>query len=91
MISNNQKLYYLDDRPILEVERAGIEAFKTGGKEAEIAARDAIINAKHQATTNAARKLTVQMDEAKVARKIAFKKMLADVDEEKKELVSQRD
>ena len=59
MISNNQKLYYLDDRPILEVERAGIEAFKTGGKEAEIAARDAIINAKHQATTNAARKLTV--------------------------------
>ena len=47
MITNNEKLYYLDDRPITEIEKAGVLAFNKGGKEAEIAARDAIIKAKH--------------------------------------------
>ena len=42
MISNMKKLYYLDDRPITEIERAGIEAFKEGGKEAEMKVRDEI-------------------------------------------------
>jgi len=91
MVMNMPKLYYLDDRPITEIERAGIEAFKTGGKEAEIAARDAIIKARHQSNLNATRKLSKQMDESKQERKAIFKKMCAEVNDEKKELVEKRD
>lgn len=39
LVFNNKKLYYLDDRPITEMERKGIEAFKEGGKDAEMKVR----------------------------------------------------
>ena len=39
----------------------------------------------------AVRKVTQQMDEAKIARKAAFKKMCDDVKEEKEGLVAERD
>jgi Leucine-rich repeat (LRR) protein len=58
MMTHLPKLYYLDDRPIMEIERIGNDAFNKGGKEAEMAARDAIIKAKHEATRNSCRKLS---------------------------------
>ena len=90
MIGNMPKLYYLDERPVQEIERAGIEAFKIGGKEAEMKARDEIAQKVHFANTggHSVKRLTQQLDEAKVARKAAFKKMLADVHDEKTDLVN---
>ena len=39
LVFQNKKLYYLDDRPITEIERKGVEAFKEGGKDAEMKVR----------------------------------------------------
>ena len=87
MISNMKKLYYLDDRPITEIERAGIEAFKVGGKEAEAKVRDEISKAAIKKHLPSVKKLTEQMNEAKVARKAAFKVMLDAVKDEKQALI----
>ena len=66
MTFNMKKLYYLDDRPITEIERAGIEAFKEGGKEAEAKVRDEISKAALKKHLPSVKKLTEQMNEAKV-------------------------
>ena len=62
MIGNMPKLYYLDERPVQEIERAGIEAFKIGGKEAEMKARDEIAQKVHFANTggHSVKRLTQQ-------------------------------
>ena len=58
MIDNMKKLYYLDDRPINEVERAGITAFKEGGKEAEAKVRDEMARAAIKSHCPSVKKLT---------------------------------
>lgn len=40
MILNMPKLYYLDDRPIFEIERLCADAFVRGGKEEEKKVRE---------------------------------------------------
>ena len=87
MISNMEKLYYLDDRPVTEIERAGIQAFKEGGKEAEMKVRDELVRKQQKRNCPSTKKLTEQLSEAKQARKAAFKKMCDDVKDEKQALV----
>lgn len=86
----NKKLYYLDDRPITEAERKGVEAFKEGGKEAEMAVRAQLAEEAHRKNCPSTKAMSETIETGKKERKALFKKMLADAKGEKQALVDQR-
>ena len=62
-------LAYLDDRPVLEVERLSITAFKQGGKEAELKAREDYIKKQNNWMKESCDRGKKIFDEAKIERK----------------------
>ncbi len=82
-------LYYLDDRPITDLERRVIVAFEEGGKEAELKVRqeaEQIYRNNLRCNVDRNRKLE---DDSKVERKKQFKRMMDEVRVEKEDLTKQ--
>ena len=82
-------LFYLDDRPITELERKRILAFEEGGKEAEDKVRqeaEADYRAKLRCGYERNKKIE---DESRIERKKQFKRMMAEVRQEKEELTDE--
>ncbi len=82
-----KNLYYLDDRPVFEVERLSADAWATGGVEAEQKARQDYHDKKDQqmrAITQRGREI---WDEGKKRRKETMKKMLDELRCEKEEMI----
>lgn len=80
-------LHYLDERPIFEYERLMADAFGRGGKEEEERVRKEWAD-KQQADKKRNLEHAVKlMDEGKQKRKKAFKQMMADIRQEKSDLI----
>ena len=79
-------LAFLDDRTVLEPERIGIEAFRKGGKEAELKARQEYVEAEKQRVRQGYLDSVKIFEDAKVERKKQFKRMIAEVKTKKPEL-----
>ena len=86
LVLASRTLYFLDDRPITELERKCAVALEEGGKEAETAVRkQAEIEHREKLRMGYEKNKQVE-DESRVERKKQFKRMMADVQEEKEEL-----
>jgi len=79
-------LYYFDDRPVEEVDRLATIAWKERGVEGEREVRSEYAQAKHRKFTETCLKAAAMTKEKKAARKDAFKRMTAELKEEKSEL-----
>lgn len=81
-------LYYLDDRPISELDRRCILAFEEGGKEAETKVREeAAAEYRAKLRCGYERNKTIE-DESRVERKKQFKRMMEDVRQEKEQVTA---
>ena len=88
LVLASETLYYLDDRPITELERRCIKAFEEGGKEAETEVRrQAEIEHRNKLRCGYERNKQIE-DESRVERKKQFKRMMAEVKQEKEELTN---
>jgi len=83
-------LAYLDDRPVLELERIGIKAFKEGGKEAELKAKEDFLRNQNNWQTESCARGKQIFDEAKIERKKQFKRMMEEIQAKRSELPSKR-
>jgi len=84
----SETLYYLDDRHITEMERKRVLAFETGGKEAEDKVREeAGLEYRSMLRCGYERNQKVE-DESRIERKKQFKRMMAEVNQEKEEVTS---
>ncbi|CDW79659.1 dynein assembly factor axonemal [Stylonychia lemnae] len=86
-----KNLYYLDDRPIFEIERLAADAWAAGGAAAELEARQTYHQKKKaemKAITARGRELT---EEGKKRRKETMKKMLDELRDEKQEMIQKRE
>lgn len=88
LVIASSTLYYLDDRPITDLERKCILAFEEGGKEAENKVRKEA-EAEHRAKLRCGyERNKVIEDESRVERKKQFKRMMEDVRQEKEHVTS---
>ena len=88
LVLASETLYYLDDRPITDLERRCIKAYEEGGKEAEAEVRrQAEIENRKKLTCGYERNKQIE-DESRVERKKQFKRMMAEVKQEKQELTN---
>lgn len=86
LVLASSSLYFLDDRPITDLERRCAVALEEGGKEAETAVRkQAEIEHRNKLRMGYERNKQIE-DESRVERKKQFKRMMADVSAEKEEL-----
>lgn len=86
-----KNLYYLDDRPVFEIERITANAWAEGGNEAEQAARKEYTekkNAAMRSITQRGRELTEQ---GKKQRKENMQRMLNELRTEKEEMIKKRE
>ena len=86
-----KNLYYLDDRPIFEIERLAADAWAQGGAQAEKEARQKYQDDKDRqmrAYTQRGRELT---EEGKKKRKDIMKKMLDELRADKEALIKKRE
>jgi hypothetical protein len=91
MVINMPKLYYLDDRPIFEIERLCADAFARGGKEEEDRVREEFkYRQAHNLKTQIERDRKWEED-GKIAHKAAFSQMLNDLKEKRPDLVSEHE
>ena len=88
LVLASETLWFLDDRPITELERKVAKAFEEGGKEAEAEVRkQAEIDFRNKLRCGYERNKKIE-DESKIERKRVFKKMMAEVKQEKEELTT---
>ena len=88
LVLASDTLYYLDDRCITELERRCVRAREEGGKEAEDEVRrQAEIEHRNKLRCGYERNKQIE-DESKVERKLQFKRMMAEVKQEKEELTN---
>jgi len=81
-------LYYFDDRPVTEIDRAAAVAWETGGIEAERAIRVEKAQSKAKSFTASCLRNAAMTEEKRTARKAAMKQMYAELKDEKSELIS---
>eukprot|EP00347_Sterkiella_histriomuscorum_P004474 403360327 len=86
-----KNLYYLDDRPIFEIERLSADAWAQGGAEAELEAKRVYQEKK----TNEMKSITARnrelAEEGKKRRKEIMAKMLDELKNEKQEMIERRE
>jgi len=84
----SETLYFLDDRPITDLERRCIKAREEGGKEAEDEVRkQSELEYRNKLRAGFERNKQIE-DESRVERKKQFKKMMAEVKVEKETLTN---
>lgn len=72
-------LAYIDDKPIFEIERLGVEAFLRGGKEEELKVRTEYAAKQNSWQKEACDRGKQIETEAKAERKKQFKRMMEDI------------
>ena len=88
LIIASETLYFLDDRPITELERKCVKAFEEGGKEAETAVRQqAEIEYRNKLRCGYDKNQRLE-DESRIERKKQFRRMMNDVRQEKESLTT---
>lgn len=88
LVLASDTLYYLDDRPITELERKCIKAYEEGGKEAEAEVRrQAEIEFRNKLRCGFEKNKQIE-DESRIERKAQFKRMMAEVKQEKEALTN---
>lgn len=80
-------LAYLDERPVSEIERLTCDAFVKGGIEEELRVKEEYSNGKQKYTRAITESGAKLADEGKIKRKATFKKMMAEVQLERSDLV----
>lgn len=84
-------LYYFDDRPVTEVDRAAALAWETGGIEAEKAVRLEKMDTKQAKFTASCLANAKMTEEKRAARKVAMAAMYAEIKDEKQDLYEEKD
>ena len=85
-----ERLAFLDDRPVHEAERLGIEAFKKGGQEAEQKVKDDFAKKLNVWQSESCARGKKIFDEAKIERKKQFKRMMGEIKEKRSKLPDER-
>ena len=88
LVLASETLYFLDDRPITELERRCVKAFEEGGKEAETEVRkQAEIEYRNRLRCGYDKNQRLE-DESRIERKKQFRRMMNDVRQEKESLTT---